>query len=835
MASASSDPKYKKQKVTVDVLSKPKPSPTKKIGTSKSAALATGEDPQNASEEFPDGSFYCHQCARKKDVKDGLQCTMATAKGRCRGRYCKRCLTNRYGLDMAGIMSDGTASRTKEHVKGTMFIFKCPKCKDACNCRYCRKAKGLPPTGNFNLAAKKAEAAKADSDSDDDKQTTTKAKGKQPEKTPRRSKAEVNKQPKGSTSASATTKPKVSKKSASTATPATNIAAKPKRAYAPKPKPIPQPHWKSVHLPSNFSHSAALARMGVREFVLRFSNLFDMTRPNLEELEEIAGSSVNGRRHAVLDDDEDEEMMTEEECEVSLGWVSEVCVKTIVVGLLHLIAENDAAVGSSQGRKLVLTAAKEANSCGANLSRLWGALASMRSSLSALADPLDTLTFPDPLPPPVLATAHSTRSGKLAGSGVHVATSAQLVYVVEALIEYAIGAGRVKEEMAQVEAQIKELGKEDRERTKEEKDRWEGAKKDADKTDRAQHKVALAAIEQAHRLAVQSYNPRFSPLGIDHDGRIYYALTPSFAEQEATLALLQGDKKKSGKAKGRARITDDDRKVCEKWGWFVAVYGRKPAAEKGAAAETKQKGKKKAEDEDEEGPDDGEEKFWAFWEPEEVRKVAKWIELKNGLDKEEKVKAKGKTSSAKTTDKTAGVSAAKPRPMSPTKPVPVVLVGKAKAGEKGRAGPSTSGTSTKVTSRAASSTVVADTDADGDVDMDSSSKASSPLSDVSDVEDQHKHGHAAEDVDELSELSPASLSEDDDDEESEDEDADEQDAETQMREMMRVDEEGRVLPVRKDLEALVKGLQEYADILEWRISRMVDDEAVVQEKGKGKV
>lgn len=69
MASASSDPKYKKQKVTVDVSSKPKPSPTKKTGTSKSAALATGEDPQNASEEFPDGSFYCHQCARKKDVK----------------------------------------------------------------------------------------------------------------------------------------------------------------------------------------------------------------------------------------------------------------------------------------------------------------------------------------------------------------------------------------------------------------------------------------------------------------------------------------------------------------------------------------------------------------------------------------------------------------------------------------------------------------------------------------------------------------------------------------------------------------------------------------------
>lgn len=360
------------------------------------------------------------------------------------------------------------------------------------------------------------------------------------------------------------------------------------------------------------------------------------------------------------------------------------------------------------------------------------------------------------------------------------------------------------------------------------------------KTDRAQHKAALEAIEQAHRLAVHSYNPRFSPLGIDHDGRVYYALTPSFAEQEAALALLKGDKKKSGKAKGRARVDDDDRQACEKWGWFVAVYGKKPPAEKGAAAEVK----KKAEDEDEAGPDDGQEKFWAFWEPEEVRKMAKWIELKNGLDKEEKAKPKGKSSAANA--KTKDAFAVKPTPKSPTKPVPVVLVGKAKNGAKGLTSPTParSGTSTKVTSRAASSTVIADTDADGDVDMTSSSKFSSPLSDVSDVEDQPKRDRAGEDADELSELTSASLSSDEeadgnDDEESEEEeedeeDDDEQDPETQMRELMRVDEEGRVLPVRKDLEALVKGLQEYADVLEWRISRMVDDEAVVEEKGKGK-
>lgn len=69
LASASSEPQLKKPKLNVDMTSKSKFSPSKKTGTSKSAALTTGEDPHNASEEFPDGSFYCHQCARKKDVK----------------------------------------------------------------------------------------------------------------------------------------------------------------------------------------------------------------------------------------------------------------------------------------------------------------------------------------------------------------------------------------------------------------------------------------------------------------------------------------------------------------------------------------------------------------------------------------------------------------------------------------------------------------------------------------------------------------------------------------------------------------------------------------------
>lgn len=290
-------------------------------------------------------------------------------------------------------------------------------------------------------------------------------------------------------------------------------------------------------------------------------------------------------------------------------------------------------------------------------------------------------------------------------------------------------------------------------------------------------------------------------MGIDQDGRIYYALNPAAAEQEAALALLQGDKKKSGKARGRAHVTEDERKALGKWSWFIAVWGKKPEAEKGVEAK-KGKAKKAAGGENEEGSDDGEEKFWAFWQPKDVRTLAKWIEVKNGLDGDEKV--------AKTTSTTKSASAAKPKPVVYVKPL---------ANGKAATSPFRSGTSTKISSRAASSTVVP-TDLDGDVDSDSSSRISSPLSDVSDEENEREE--------ELSELS-SPLS--DADTESEDE---EQDPETQMRSMMRVDEDGKVLACRKDLEALVKSLQEYADVLEWRISRMVDDEIEVGEKGKGK-
>jgi hypothetical protein len=49
------------------------------------------------------------------------------------------------------------------------------------------------------------------------------------------------------------------------------------------------------------------------------------------------------------------------------------------------------------------------------------------------------------------------------------------------------------------------------------------------------------------------------------------------AEREAAAALLAGDTSKGGKAHGRAIVSTDERGTMRRWGWFIAVWGQKPA------------------------------------------------------------------------------------------------------------------------------------------------------------------------------------------------------------------------------------------------------------------
>lgn len=107
-----------------------------------------------------------------------MLCTFKNPKAkvageRCRMRYCKACLKNRYEEDMDAIKSRDVAELSKKqkekHVltdgyyfqyvhrlaccgRHSLYRFRCPKCRDDCNCRFCRKAKGLEPTGFVRCA-----------------------------------------------------------------------------------------------------------------------------------------------------------------------------------------------------------------------------------------------------------------------------------------------------------------------------------------------------------------------------------------------------------------------------------------------------------------------------------------------------------------------------------------------------------------------------------------------------------------------------------------------------------------------------------------------------------
>ena len=174
---------------------------TQAKGSAKSKAGSNRKHEQkDNSEEFPNGFFYCHQCTKKRDVSCkwqwsiiisvvgygshadvsfllrylvALQCTIKddskAAKGQCRFKYCRECLKNRYQEDMDDILSGESTPLTKKekakHIANAGYYyeyevlfqsfcyrayqknFRCPRCRDECNCSSCRKAKGLEPTG----------------------------------------------------------------------------------------------------------------------------------------------------------------------------------------------------------------------------------------------------------------------------------------------------------------------------------------------------------------------------------------------------------------------------------------------------------------------------------------------------------------------------------------------------------------------------------------------------------------------------------------------------------------------------------------------------------------
>ena len=256
----------------------------------------------------------------------------------------------------------------------------------------------------------------------------------------------------------------------------------------------------------------------------------------------------------------------------------------------------------------------------------------------------------------------------------------------------------------------------------------------------------MSAFEQAQRVISYAYALRFAPLGSDHEGRIYFALTPSVTEREVAAALLAGDMTKGGKAQGRAVVSTDERSALRRWGWFIAVWGKKPID-----------GFVPVVDDDDDDDVEDVERWWGIWQPDEIRRLADWIAIKNGI-------AEGKRL---TTDATKGDSH--------DKRVAAIPIGR---------GPSVA--STKTGSHKSSRSGAP-------------SSNLTPLSVTSDTEDEPGFDSPL-----------SSVSGDGSDEEPNRDDGDVQ--------MHRGNV--RPLPSPNELKTLVKALTEYADVLDWRVWRM---------------
>jgi hypothetical protein len=256
--------------------------------------------------------------------------------------------------------------------------------------------------------------------------------------------------------------PKVLKSDAPTTAP------KPRVPVSRKPKPLPKVLWTPVPVPPSFTLDLALPRIAIREFALRFGKVLDMSRTQLEELEEIGGR----RLHEVDDDDDDLEQ--DIDVDVEMGWVGETCLRALLLGLLSLLLNGQPESGEKLAKKAIQDAIQDIKASRTNLGRIWSALAAMRAEFRKVDN---KPTFPDPLPPPQYTKIHTTRSGALNGAGVNVTSTAQLVPVILSLTEMVLNAQAIRDEFEEGVKEAKERIKEERERTKVIREQWEGMKK----------------------------------------------------------------------------------------------------------------------------------------------------------------------------------------------------------------------------------------------------------------------------------------------------------------------------------------------------------------------
>ncbi|KAJ7084339.1 hypothetical protein B0H15DRAFT_783868 [Mycena belliarum] len=520
---------------------------------------------------------YCHQCGRKRDKDDCAHCTHVEVQSNktrrhCHNKYCKPCLKNRYSEDIDVIKATHSTSPISR-IGEESYEYKCPKCRDVCNCSRCRKAKGLDPTGSH---------------------------------------AETSAAP-----------PDAAAKSAE---------VKAKRAARQKSKPAgPLPTLKWTKLRTALSMEDAEARIHIREFVLRF---FPKALPkaHLDELE-----LVNGNGRSRYDEDE------------IVPWISEPCLKSVIQAFLSVLVEEET---NEMIKRAIQLGIKEMRSAGVGLPKIWQILSSLRDALDASepgsedgndSDGTETVpSFPDPAPLPgsAIAASRRTRSG-----GSSIVDTSQMVPVILGLIDAVLESTVIRGEIDKGAKESKDVLREVKDATRNANDRWERDKKETEnvkerefKARRDAHKQVLQDIEGAAKVALHRFNPRFSTLGTDKEGRIYYGLSPSSSESDSarefltSMAVEAEDADRGSKSKRKRRPKREDKCSLKEWSWFVAVWGRKPPPELGMLPFKPLHAADPVEDGDDSEDDEIVNKWWAIGSGAEIRKLVTWITLKYRLD-----------------------------------------------------------------------------------------------------------------------------------------------------------------------------------------------------------
>ncbi|RDB25135.1 hypothetical protein Hypma_007645 [Hypsizygus marmoreus] len=599
------------------------------------AALSATAPASNACPEFPNGYVYCHQCYKKRNASECIHCTFqcqakgrAQLEGRCIINFCKSCLKNRYGEDVDVIKSGRAGKKEKGHVEKAGYIFKCPKCRDICNCARCRKAKGLQPTGNLTLAVRKAGGISVAQALANDPKITGPMRGKVALK------AEAPNMNVGSTKSlvkplALKTQPRVTKQSTIE-------------------KQLPLLAWTPV--PTYLDLKDAEARFQIREFILRFGSIMEPKIPKsqLAELDDVGCGS-----RTQLDDEE------------LAGWVSEACVRSIVLGVLGFLADKSHGLG-----KPVRCAIEDIRTSGVNLSKIWSILATLRSSANRAftsssfnSGDLTALTFPDPLPPPtsIVQNIRITRSLRdTTGPSLSIAIvhPGQMIPVIQGLIESAHDTNAVREELDRGIQEGKEITREVKEYVKLENERWDMERKDLEaslmdkekvkgytrkvKVQRDMHKRRVENIENALKLILPACAPRFSHLGTDSAGRSFWALLPGASERKIARDFITSAASgfKDSKKRPRARaFTEDERSAMRDWSSFVLLWGKKPHGVPTANSPSCD------EDEGNEDEDEDVEKWWGFYDPGEILKLAGWVRVEAGIDSEDEMESKSSLSS----------------------------------------------------------------------------------------------------------------------------------------------------------------------------------------------